>query len=94
MGSLDLPIQRSIELLTTCRDPNTALANLTKFSCSNEASCSWLHDIRDDKIAEVKYLLTDSFFAVSLIFSTLVSEKPLILRSLLVVHAHKVWSRD
>jgi hypothetical protein len=41
----------------------------------------------------VTEMLTRSFLAASLIFSTLVSERPLILKSFLLVVPHKVYSR-
>ena len=41
----DPPIQCSIELLASSRDPDATLANLAEFSSSDEA-CSWLFGVR------------------------------------------------
>jgi hypothetical protein len=51
--SLDLPIQSCIELLAASRDPDAALSNLTKLSCSDEASRSWLPDVRNDEVTKI-----------------------------------------
>jgi len=90
----DPPIQCSIELLASSRDPDATLANLAEFSSSDEAGGSWLFVVSDDDITAINECLTDSFLAASLILSTLTSEKPLIFRSLLVVQANRVCGQS
>lgn len=90
---LYLPIQSSIKLLASSRDSDTTLAHVSKFSSSDESSSGLCHLSRHFNAIH-KYILTDNFLAASLIFSTLVSEKPLILRSRFVVVEIRVCTRS
>lgn len=77
------PIQGGIELLAASRDSETFLANLTKLSSCDKATLRL--DLFSLVLMEEGNRHTQSSLAAVLIFSTLISDRPLILRSFLVV---------
>ena len=83
---IDLPIQASIKLFATSRNSNATFADLAKLGGSDEATDRGL-DVVNRYFCIPMTKLTAIFLAASLIFSTLISEKPLTLSSLLVVVA-------
>jgi hypothetical protein len=88
---MNLPVQARIELLAASRDPDASLADLAKFRGSNEATDSGLYVVNESLVSKFDLKLTAIFFAASFIFSTLISEKPLTLSSLLVVVAMRLY---
>jgi hypothetical protein len=91
-----IPIQRSVQLLTACRDPDAPFSDMAKLSSSNETTSLRLHLVNAATSEGRTNQLTARSFAAAFIFSTLVSENPFILRSLFVMapttlyHANKL----